>query len=280
MKLGLVLEGGAMRGMYTAGVLDVFLDKQITVDCVVGVSAGALFGVNYLSRQKGRVIRYNKRFNGDKHYMGLRPLLQEGNFFSTEYAYHDVPYTLDPFDDEAYQASGVPFYAVVTNVDSGQPEYHQIHSGFAQMDTLRASGSMPFLSKPVEINGQRYLDGGISDSIPFQWMSAQGCDKLIVILTRDISYRKKPISPALIQLFYRKYPQLALQLRRRHQMYNNAIQILKEWEQTGRAFVIRPSHPIEIGRAEKNPLKLQTVYELGKKDAADRLPALAQYTGR
>ena len=122
MKTGLVLEGGAMRGMYTAGVLDVMLQKGIKVDCVVGVSAGALFGVNFLSGQKGRVIRYNKRFNSDKNYIGFRPLLREGNIVSTKYAYEDVPRRLDPFDDKAYKESGVPFYAVVTNMENGMPE--------------------------------------------------------------------------------------------------------------------------------------------------------------
>ena len=173
MKIGLVLEGGAMRGMFTAGVLDTFLDNDIKMDSVVGVSAGALFGVNYLSGQKGRVIRYNKKFNKDKNYMGLRPLLREGNIVSTKYAYEDVPKTLDPFDDEAYKKSKVPFYAVVTNVATGNPEYIQIHSVFEQMDTLRASGSMPFVSKPVAIGDKKYLDGGIADSIPFEWLAGQ-----------------------------------------------------------------------------------------------------------
>ena len=143
-----------MRGMYTAGVLDVMLQKGIKVDCVVGVSAGALFGVNFLSGQKGRVIRYNKRFNSDKNYIGFWPLLREGNIVSTKYAYEDVPRRLDPFDDKAYKESGVPFYAVVTNMENGMPEYIKINSVFEQMDVLRASGSMPFVSKPVEFGGK------------------------------------------------------------------------------------------------------------------------------
>ena len=216
MKVGLVLEGGAMRGMYTAGVLDVFLEKCISVDAVVGVSAGALFGVNYLSRQKGRVIRYNKRFNSDKNYMGLRPLLREGNIVNTKYAYEEVPRKLDPFDDESYKKSGIPFYAVVTDIETGEPEYIQVYSAFEQMDVLRASGSMPFVSKPVLYNNKMYLDGGISDSIPFQWLSSQGYDKLIVILTRDMEYRKKPMSSSLIKLFYKKQPQLSEKLLKRH----------------------------------------------------------------
>ena len=266
MKTGLVLEGGAMRGMYTAGVLDVFLDKQISVDFAVGVSAGALFGANFLSGQKQRVIRYNKKFNRDRRYMGIRPLMHEGNIVNTQYAYYDVPHVLDPFDDESFKKSGIPFYAVVTNIESGNPEYIQIHSVFEQMDTMRASASMPFLSKPVQIDGQLYLDGGISDSIPFEWAAAQGCDRLIVILTRDIDYRKKPMKAKPVKLFYGKYPRLAERLLNRHSMYNNAVQKLKEWEAEGKVLVIRPSQPITIGRMERNPDKLQAVYDLGVKD--------------
>lgn len=280
MKVGLVLEGGAMRGMYTAGVLDVFLEKCISVDAVVGVSAGALFGVNYLSRQKGRVIRYNKRFNSDKNYMGLRPLLREGNIVSTKYAYEEVPRKLDPFDDESYKKSGIPFYAVVTDIETGKPEYIQVYSAFEQMDVLRASGSMPFVSKPVLYNNKMYLDGGISDSIPFQWLSSQGYDKLIVILTRDMEYRKKPMSSSLIKLFYKKQPQLSEKLLKRHDVYNKSVELLKQWENEGKVFVIRPSKPIEIGRIETNPDKLQEVYDLGLKDATESLLELQKYISR
>lgn len=280
MKVGLVLEGGAMRGMYTAGVLDVFLEKCISVDAVVGVSAGALFGVNYLSRQKGRVIRYNKRFNSDKNYMGLRPLLREGNIVSTKYAYEEVPRKLDPFDDESYKKSGIPFYAVVTDIETGEPEYIQVYSAFEQMDVLRASGSMPFVSKPVLYNNKMYLDGGISDSIPFQWLSSQGYDKLIVILTRDMEYRKKPMSSSLIKLFYKKQPQLSEKLLKRHDVYNKSVELLKQWENEGKVFVIRPSKPIEIGRIETNPDKLQEVYDLGLKDATESLLELQKYISR
>lgn len=146
MKVGLVLEGGAMRGMYTAGVLDVFLENGIEFDGIIGVSAGAIFGVNFLSKQKGRVIRYNKRFNRDKNYLGLRPLIKTGNIVDTELAYNKVPRELDIFDDTTYMASKVPFYAVVTNIETGQAEYKQVTSVFEQMDTLRASASMPFVS--------------------------------------------------------------------------------------------------------------------------------------
>ena len=277
MKTGLVLEGGAMRGMYTAGVLDTFLEGGIRVDAVVGVSAGALFGVNYLSGQRGRVIRYNKRFNGDKAYMGLRPLLREGNLISTHYAYERVPRELDPFDDEAFQASGVPFYAVVTDTATGEPEYMRIQSAFAQMDTLRASGSMPFVSRPVKIGNREYLDGGIGDSIPFQWMHSQGYDKLVVVLTQDKTYRKSPMPRLPLKLLQRRYPQIARQLRHRHETYNQDLDLLAQWEREGKAYVLRPSEPIHIHRTERDPQKLQQVYDLGVSDCRKALPRLREY---
>lgn len=280
MKTGLVLEGGAMRGMFTAGVLDVFMDNGINVDSVAGVSAGALFGVNFVSGQRGRALRYNKRFNKDKDYMGIRPLMREGNIVSTEYAYDRVPRKLDPFDDEAFKRSGVLFYAVTTDVNTGEAEYVHIESVFRQMDVLRASGSMPFLSKPVQIGSKQYLDGGISDSIPFEWLSEQGCDKLIVILTRDMEYRKKPMSKALISTYKRKYPNVARQLLNRHSLYNKSVELLKEWEKQGKAFVIRPSEEVKIGRIEKDESKLQKVYELGLRDGQAIIPQLKEYLAK
>ena len=277
MKIGLVLEGGAMRGMFTAGVLDVMMENHIAVDTVVGASAGALFGVNFLSRQIGRVIRYNKRFNGAKGYMGLRPLLREGNVVSTEFAYERVPRELDPFDDETYKTSTIPFYAVVANVKTGEAEYKRIHSVFEQMDTLRASGSMPFVSKPVEIGDEAYLDGAIADSIPFEWALSAGCEKLIVVLTRDEGYIKKPMPNILIRRYKKKYPKIAEKLFTQHIRYHEALDRLKALEAEGKALVIRPSKPIEIGRIEKDPDKLQAVYDLGVSDGTEKLAALKAF---
>lgn len=276
--VGLVLEGGAMRGMYTAGVLDVFMENGISAEKAVGVSAGALFGVNLLSGQKGRVIRYNKRFNGDPDYLGIRPLLREGNIVSTQYAYEDVPHKLDPFDDEAFQNSAGEFYAVVTNVRTGEPEYIRITSVFEQMDVLRASGSLPFLSHAVPIGKEKYLDGGISDSIPFLWLAHQGCDKLVVILTRDIHYRKAPAYPGA-SIYKAKYPAIAALLKSRHLRYNESVEQLLRWEDMGKAFVIRPTRPIEIHSIEKDPDNLQMVYDMGRRDAEAALPRLRKYLG-
>lgn len=280
MKVGLVLEGGAMRGMYTAGVLDTFMDYKIEVDTVVGVSAGALFGVNYVSGQKGRTIRYNKRFNADKNYLGILPFLREGNIVDTKYAYYDVPHKLDPFDNAAFMKSPVKFYAVVTNIQSGKAEYIHIKNAFAQMDLLRASGSLPFLSRPVEYLSQKYLDGAVADSVPFEWLGAQGFDKLIVVLTRDSAYHKSPINKMLCHLFYRHYPQFEEALANRHNMYNAQMDRLLEWEREGKLFAIRPSRDLEMKRIETRPERLQAMYDLGIEDCLERMPALKRYLNR
>lgn len=277
MKIGLVLEGGGMRSLYSAGIMDLFIDEGITADCVVGVSAGSLFGVNLLSKQRGRALRYNKRFNREKDYMGLRPYIREGNFVSTDYAYDYVPRVYDPFDDETFKNSKSDFYAVVTNVDTGEAEYIHVKSVFDQMDVLRASSSMPVVSKMVEIDGQNYLDGGIADSIPFEWVSKQGCDKVIVILTRDANYKKKPMSPLMGIPYKKKYPKLVEKMMARHKIYNRSLRLLKKWEDSGRAFVFRPSEPISISRMEKNPDNLQAVYDLGVKDGKTLMESLKKY---
>ena len=267
-----------MRGMYTAGVLDVFMEQEITFDGVIGVSAGALFGVNLLSKQAGRVIRYNKRFNADPNYLGLRPLLRTGNIVDTEYAFDRVPRTLDVFDDETYRASGVPFYAVVTNVETGEPEYIKIDSVFDQMDVLRASGSMPFVSKPVEINGKKYLDGAVTDSIPFEKFLEMGYERLVVVLTKPAGYVKKPMPKSLTQICYgRQYPKFARKVCDRHVMYNSSITRLAELEQAGKVLVLRPSQHVKISRVEKNPDKLQSLYDVGVRDAQTKQEQIRQF---
>lgn len=277
MKTGLVLEGGAMRGMYTAGVLDVFLDKEIKFDGVIGVSAGALFGVNYVSRQRGRSLRYNKRFSGDKRYISIRSLIKTGDMVNKEFAFDIIPRELDPFDDDTFINSGIPFYAVITNIETGEAEYVHIKKGFEQMEELRASGSMPFVSKPVKIGGGLYLDGAVADSIPFQKFMDMGYDKIVVVLTRDISYSKGKMPELPIKLMYRKYPMLQKLLRNRHNMYNESIETLKKLESEGKVFVIRPSEPIEIGKVEKDPDKLQAVYDLGIKDMLACIDDMQKY---
>lgn len=275
--VGIVLEGGAMRGMFTAGVLDTMMEKNIKFDGMIGVSAGAVFGANYLSNQKGRVIRYNKKFNGDKRYMGVSSLIKTGNIVNTEFAYGVVPNELDRFDDDVFKASGVPYYVGITNIETGKAEYVKIDGIYEQMDVLRASASMPFVSKPVEINGQKYLDGGISDSIPYKKFMEMGYDKIVVVLTRDESYVKKKISTLPVKVFYRKYPKLAERITERYNMYNNSVNDLKKLENEGKAFVIRPPEPIVIGKLEKDPDKLQGVYDMGVKTANAVMAELIEY---
>lgn len=268
MKRALVLEGGAMKGMYTAGVLDRFMENGEKFDAMIGVSAGALFGINYLSDQKGRVIRYNKKYNSDRDYMGLLPLIRTGNIVDTDYAYRKVPYELDPFDDKTYKESGVPFYAVVTNVETGQPEYIRIDSVFEQMDVLRASGSMPFVSRPVKIGNNYYLDGAITDSIPYKKMLELGYEELVVVLTKEDGYVKKPISPVLSEIFYkRKYPKLDYCIKHRHKMYNAQMSGLEKMAEDGKLDIIRPHEAFGISRTEKDPEKLEAVYQNGYHDA-------------
>ena len=189
MNIGLVLEGGAMRGLFTAGVMDVLMEYGAEFDAIVGVSAGAAFGVNYKSKQIGRVIRYNKRFANDKRYCSVQSLLNTGNLFNAMFCYHTVPNELDKFDRERYNADKTPFYVVCTDAETGEPVYHLLDRandwGF---EWIRASASMPLVSRPVKIDGKYYLDGGMSDSIPIEFMIVGGCEKNVVVLTQPWDY--------------------------------------------------------------------------------------------
>lgn len=277
MRIGLVLEGGAMRGMYTAGVLDVFLENDINVDGIIGVSAGVLFGVNYLSKQKGRVIRYNKRFIKDKRYMGLHSLIKTGNIVNKEFSFYEVPYKLDIFDDETYKKSGKDFYATITNVETGKPEYVKLKSVFKQMEVLRATSAMPFVSKFVELDGKKYLDGGIADSIPIDKCKDLGYEKIIVVLTRPMEYRKKKQNENLAKIAYSKYPNLVEVINNRYKNYNETVEKIIDMENKKEIFVIRSSKAINIKRIEKDENKLQEVYDLGIEDCKNILEDLKEY---
>lgn len=277
MKIGLVLEGGAMRGMYTSGVLDAFHDEKLEFSDIIGVSAGTLFGVNFLSKQRGRAIRYNKRFSKKLNYMGLYSLITSKNIINKDFAFYKVPYELDVFDNEEYKKSNTNFYATVTNVETGEPEYILLKDVFEQMELLRATSAMPFVSEIVEIDGKKYLDGGVSDSIPFEKCKELGVDKVVVVLTRDINYRKKKHSDKFHQMFYKKYPKFIEVASNRYKNYNDSVEKLIELEKKGEIFVIRPSETITIGRLEKDPDKLQSVYELGYNDARKVMDKLIKY---
>lgn len=280
MKIGLVLEGGAMRGMFTAGVLDVLLDEQIAVDGAVTVSAGALFGINYPAKQRGRVLRYNLKYLHDKRYMGWHSLFTTGNVVNKAFAFYELPFTLDPFDQATFAASQIDFWVTLTNIETGEPEYVKITDAFAQMEALRATSAMPMVSRVVEIEGKKYLDGGISDSIPLDKAMALGYDKIIVILTRPLNYRKKPSNNWLFKLFYRNYPKLIERWANRYAEYNQAVEKVIEMEKAGKIFVIRPSESLDISRLEKDLAKVQAMYDLGVKDGQAALSELKDYLAK
>lgn len=277
MKVGLVLEGGAMRAMFTAGVLDMFLDENIPIDGIVAVSAGVLFGVNLPSRQRGRAIRYNKEYLNDKRYLGLRSLLTTGNIVNKDFAFYEVPFTLDPFDVDTFISSNINFYATLTNVNTGEAEYFKLKNPLKEMEVLRATSAMPFVSKMVEINGQFYLDGGIADSIPLKKCQELGYDKIIVVLTRPLDYRKKPAPNWIINAFYRKYPKLVEKLKLRYQNYNNMVEEIINLNNNKEIFVIRPSQTLPIKRIEKDVEKVQAMYDLGIEDAKKEMVALKEF---
>lgn len=280
MKIGLVLEGGAMRGMFTAGVLDVLLDEQIAVDGAVTVSAGALFGINYPAKQRGRVLRYNLKYLHDKRYMGWHSLFTTGNVVNKAFAFYELPFTLDPFDQATFAASQIDFWVTLTNIETGEPEYVKITDAFAQMEALRATSAMPMVSRVVEIAGKKYLDGGISDSIPLDKAIALGYDKIIVILTRPLDYCKKPSNNWLFKLFYRYYPKLIERWENRYAEYNQAVEKVIEMEKAGKIFVIRPSESLDISRLEKDLAKVQAMYDLGVKDGQAALSELKDYLAK
>lgn len=273
MKTGLILEGGAMRGMFTAGVMDVMMEHGIPFDGAIGVSAGAAFGCNYKSGQIGRVIRYNTRFCADKRYSGLGVLLREGNLFSTTFCYDEVPNKYDLFNYEAYAKSPMEFYVVCTDVETGKPVYHRYDGREDHgLDWIRASASMPLVSQIVEIDGRKLLDGGISDSIPLCYFESIGYDRNVVILTQPKGYVKKknPMIP-LMKLKYTKYQKMVHTMAIRHTEYNKTLSYISQQEDANKLLVIRPEQPLGINRAEKGPKELRRVYELGRKVASQRV---------
>lgn len=273
MKKGLILEGGAMRGMFTAGVMDVLMEHGIEFDGAIGVSAGAAFGCNYKTKQIGRVIRYNTKFSRDKRYCGVRCLLKTGDFYSADFAYGEVPLVHDPFDFDTYSSNPMEFYVVCTDIEKGEAVYHRYEGwddhGF---DWIRASASMPLVSKPVEIDGLKLLDGGISDSVPLRYFESIGYDRNVVVLTQPSDYRKSRngLLP-LIKLKYRHFPEMVKLMADRHNAYNQTVADITEKEKRSEVLVIRPESPLPIGRTEKDPEKLNAVYQFGRQVAEKRL---------
>ncbi|MCM1008711.1 MAG: patatin family protein [Ruminococcus flavefaciens] len=278
MKYGLVMEGGAMRGLFTAGVIDVLMenDMDLLFDGAVGVSAGAAFGCNIKSRQSRRVIRYNTRFCRDKRFCSFRSLVKTGDMFGAEFCYHEIPEKLDIFDFETYEKSPMEFYAVCTDIETGKPVYHRCDKlDDTGLEWLRASASMPMASRIVEIGGRKLLDGGISDSIPLRFMEKAGYDKNVVILTQPRNYTKgKNKLMPIMKMTLKKYPNFIRTMENRHKMYNGELKYIRKAESEGRAFVIAPPESLPVKRVEHNSEALLEVYRMGRNCANQQLDAL------
>ena len=280
MRTGLVLEGGAMRGMFTCGILDVFLEKGIDFDSTIGVSAGAVFGCNYKSRQIGRALRYNKRFCRDPRYCSVRSLMKTGDLYGAEFCYDELPNELDPFDYDTFERNPMEFWCVTTDVETGKARYDLMKDGRGDdMKLMRASASMPLVSRPVSVRGRELLDGGIADPIPFDFMLSGNVDRCLVILTQPYDYIKKKNSVLpLFGLFYKgKRKGIRDAMGIRHEVYNSQTERLKTLEKEGRVFVLRPASPLEIGKTEKDPSRLQAVYDEGRRLALEKLDEIKAY---
>lgn len=282
MKTGLVLEGGGMRGLFTAGILDVLLENNVNFDGVVGVSAGATFGCNFVSRQIGRSLRYNINFRNDPKYMGFRSLIKTGDLVGAEYAYHVLPTQLDVFDFETFEKNPTEFHIVATNVKDGTPIYHHVDKmDYTGLEWLRASASMPIVSTPVAIGDLEMLDGGIADSIPLRYFESEGFTKNIVILTQPKGFTKKltklmPVFKATM----RKYPAIIEAMGRRHIMYNHELEYITQQQQAGKCLVICPSDTLPISRTSQNAKKMQHVYAMGRKAGEENLEAIKQFLAK
>lgn len=279
MKRGLVLEGGAMRGLFTSGILDVMMEAGIAPDGLIGVSAGAAFGCNYKSRQPGRALRYNKRFAHDKRYCSWQSWLRTGNLYNAEFGYHIIPAQYDYFDNEAYDSNPMAFYVVCTDVETGKAVYKKLDKATPlTYDWIRASASMPLVSKVVELEGYKVLDGGVADSIPLAYFESIGYGRNVVILTQPEGYMKEhnPLMP-LMRIALRKYPRMIEAMDQRHIMYNQQLEYLRRAEQEGRCLVIRPAEKLRIGRISHNPEEMQQVYDMGRDTGLRYLERLKEF---
>lgn len=281
MSLGVVLEGGGMRGMYTAGVLDYFMEMGLYPDGIAGVSAGACHGCSYASKQKGRSYRINTKYCKDWRYMSFRSLIFTGDYFGADFAYHRIPDELEPFDYETYDENRdkMPLYAVVTDVETGKAYYRRLQDMHTDVEWVRASASMPVMSRLVELEGRKYLDGGVADSIPLRFFRKMGYDKNIVVLTQVAGYRKKKngMLPLIDLLYGKRYPAFLKAMASRHLRYNKTLDKIEELERAGEVFVLRPSVFVPISRIEKRPEKLNAIYELGYQDAQRNYEAILKY---
>lgn len=279
MKKGLVLEGGAMRGLFSAGVIDILMENNLLPDGVIGVSAGAAFGCNMKSKQPGRVIRYNKKLAHDWRYASFRSLLTTGDYFGGEYAYHYMPRHLDYFDVETFNNNPMEFWAVCTNVGTGKAVYKRLMEVDNNcLEYIRASASMPIAARIVTVEGKKLLDGGIADSIPLRFFQEQGYDRNLVVLTQPANYVKEPnkLMP-LMRLWLRRHPRIIRALEQRHIMYNNQLEYVRQEEKKSNTLVLRPETALTIGHLSHNPDDMQATYEHGRKVATKHLEEIKAF---
>lgn len=278
-QAGLILEGGGMRGMYTAGILEFFMDKDLYFSSTYGVSAGACHLCSYLSKQKGRMYRVATDYLDNKHYCSVESLLATGNLFNVNMCYKLIPEYLDPFDFDTFAAYEGNAYAVITNIETGSPEYYPLKDMHRDIIAVQASSSLPLVARNVRIGKSLYLDGGIADSIPIRQSIREGNSKNIVIMTKEEGYIREPVGfeLPLIKLRYAKYPKVYELMKNRHTAYNETVQFIEQKQISGECFVIRPKKPGNVGRLEKNKDKLTALYEQGYKDARDCYLNLLEY---
>ena len=278
-KNGLVMEGGAMRGMFTAGVIDVFMECGVTFDGAIGVSAGATFGCNLKSKQAGRAIRYNKRFCRDWRYCSLKSLIKTGDLYGADFCYNQIPNVLDIFDIQTYRDNPMPFYIVASDCVTGQPVYKELKNCDAnELTWMRASASMPLASHVVCVDGYKLLDGGMTDSIPLAYFEGIGFNKNVVILTQPRDYQKGPNKLiGLMRLCLKKNPAIVDAMAKRHEVYNQEKAYVFDREKAGATFVICPDEDLGISRTENDPDELQRVYHKGRQVAHALLPNLIAF---
>lgn len=279
-QAGLVLEGGGMKGVYTAGVLDFFLDKGIEFSNIYGVSAGACHMCSYVSKQRRRALDINIDYLDTRKYCSVESLLTSGDLFNVDMAYHLIPDYLHPYDHETFAKYKGRMYSVVTNIETGRPEYLRLRDMKKDIDMIRASASLPLVSRNVKIGKKVYLDGGISDAIPLKKSILDGNLKNVVIMTKEVGYVRKPTSAAtlaMIKMRYLKYPKVHDLMAGRHINYNETLKFIERQQENGKAFVIRPSKVSDVGRIEKDADKLMALYQEGYDDAAANFEALLNY---
>jgi predicted patatin/cPLA2 family phospholipase len=279
-KTGLVLEGGALKGIFTCGILDVFMEKNISFDGIVGVSAGAVFGCNLKSHQAGRALRYNKRFARDRRYASWWSFFKTGDFYGADFCYRELPEVLDVWDAEAFKKDKTDFHAVTTDVISGKPHYQKLENGNAEdIQWLRASATVPIVSRICELNGGKYLDGGLSDEVPLKFFEGLGYKKNIVILTNPLSHKEKynPLLYFIEKLFFKKYPELLKTMKSVSERNTKTFDYINEQEKLENILVIRPPYELPIGAKAKDEIQLDQVYELGRITALERLEEIKEF---